>query len=269
MGKNGLHYFKHDFNSRNDTKLVNLQMKYGYEGIGIYWSLVEIIYENGGYMELNYDLISFNMRASKEILKYLIEDSNLFIVEGEIFTNQRIKEDINLYQKRVEDGAKWANKRWGKDGTPNGTSNGTPNNDPIQIEKKREEKKREEKNDCVGDFDLLVSYFPNGKNNITHHDLTAWTNLTESDRKLALEMAEPYVKAFQEKGKEQFVKSVSNYIKDLFWIEIRNNKSRYIGSTKVETKDPELVEKMKGWNLYFQLRGEKHPNQIKYEKSLI
>ena len=33
-------YFPHDYGARNDPKLAKLQMDMGYEGVGMYWSLV-------------------------------------------------------------------------------------------------------------------------------------------------------------------------------------------------------------------------------------
>lgn len=44
-------YFRHEFNSRNDPKLIKIKRRLGYEGIGIYWSLVEVLYERNGLIK--------------------------------------------------------------------------------------------------------------------------------------------------------------------------------------------------------------------------
>jgi len=43
-------YFSHDYNARNDTKLVKVFMKYQLKGIGAYWCIIEMLYEEGGYL---------------------------------------------------------------------------------------------------------------------------------------------------------------------------------------------------------------------------
>lgn len=45
-------YFQHDFNARNDPKLQSLLMERGVAGIGIYWCIVELLYEQGGVLPL-------------------------------------------------------------------------------------------------------------------------------------------------------------------------------------------------------------------------
>ena len=37
-------YFPHDSNARNDIKLIKLRSKYGYEGYGVYFALIELWY---------------------------------------------------------------------------------------------------------------------------------------------------------------------------------------------------------------------------------
>ena len=47
-------YFTHDYNARNDVKMQEMMMDMGCEGIGIYWCIVEMLYENGGKLPLAY-----------------------------------------------------------------------------------------------------------------------------------------------------------------------------------------------------------------------
>jgi hypothetical protein len=42
------YYFSHDYYARKDPKCVALIQNYGAAGYGIYWSLIEIMYEQGG-----------------------------------------------------------------------------------------------------------------------------------------------------------------------------------------------------------------------------
>ena len=42
------YYFQHDYNARNDPKLQDVLIELGVEGIGIYWCIIEQLYEQGG-----------------------------------------------------------------------------------------------------------------------------------------------------------------------------------------------------------------------------
>ena len=48
-----LPYITHDFGARNDPKLMDLQMEMGGQGLGIFWCLVEMLWENGGTIPAN------------------------------------------------------------------------------------------------------------------------------------------------------------------------------------------------------------------------
>ena len=39
------YYFSHDSNARNDQRLIKIRMKYGMEGYGIYFGIIEILRE--------------------------------------------------------------------------------------------------------------------------------------------------------------------------------------------------------------------------------
>lgn len=72
-------WFPHDYNSRNDTKLVSLRREYGMEGIGIFWTLVEIMYENNGYISENQIAdIAFEIRIKEKKLLDILQNYSLF-----------------------------------------------------------------------------------------------------------------------------------------------------------------------------------------------
>ena len=49
-------YFSHDYHARDDIKLKKLRMSMKMEGIGIYWCIIEFLYENDGYLTLDDDV---------------------------------------------------------------------------------------------------------------------------------------------------------------------------------------------------------------------
>jgi len=106
------YYFPHDYNSRDDEKVVEMMSKLGWEGYGIFWALVEKLHEAGGWMRLDYESIAYGLRLECDILKQVMQ-SSLFIIEGEKFTSNRVLE--NLENKRVKSikATENAMVRWG------------------------------------------------------------------------------------------------------------------------------------------------------------
>ncbi len=85
-------YFPHDFSARNDPKLQNLLMDHGCEGIGIYWSIIEMIYEQGGSLPLsNCKGIAFSLHTEIGIIERIINDFDLFSNDGTIFWSDSVK----------------------------------------------------------------------------------------------------------------------------------------------------------------------------------
>lgn len=114
-------YFPHDSNARNDSKILRLRMKYGAEGYGIYFMLLERLREEPDYTSVkDYNIIAFDFRVSADKVKSIIEDFGLFAFteNGERFYSEKfilrmgLKDDIS--KKRAEAGKKGMASRWGE-----------------------------------------------------------------------------------------------------------------------------------------------------------
>jgi|GEM_PF-2231662 len=107
------YYFPHDYNARNDPKLLKLQMRHGYEGKGIYWDLIESLYEQNGYMELDsIEAIAFNMKVAPELLRSIITDFSLFESDKTRFWSDSALRRLEERQDKSEMARKSAKKRW-------------------------------------------------------------------------------------------------------------------------------------------------------------
>ena len=108
-------YFSHDYNARNDTKLVKLFMKLGLKGIGAYWCIIEMLYEEGGYLlRSEYERISFELRTEPKFIKNIIEDFDLFKKDTKKVWSETALDRLN---KRIEKSTKAresVQKRWKK-----------------------------------------------------------------------------------------------------------------------------------------------------------
>jgi len=108
-------YFPHDYHARTDEKIIPLFQKMGWEGYGIYWGIVEKIYESGGELKPDYDCIAFDMRISCDRIKIVIENFDLFYFsDSGGIRNKRVDNEILQREKISEAGKIGAKSRWEK-----------------------------------------------------------------------------------------------------------------------------------------------------------
>jgi len=108
-------YFSHDYNARNDTKLVKLFMKLGLEGIGAYWCIIEMLYEEGGYLLRNeYERIAFELRTDYNVIKKIVEELDLFVFDDEKFWSETALSRLNQRMEKSQKARESVEKRWKK-----------------------------------------------------------------------------------------------------------------------------------------------------------
>jgi len=134
-------YFPHDYNSRNDRKLTNVMMKMGLHGIGLYWCIVEMLYEENGYLKLSEcERIAFEMRTQYDDVMRLISEFELFAMDEEKFWSNSILKRLEIRAEKSKKAAESAQARWNKANDANALR--THNERNAIKEKKRKEKKR-------------------------------------------------------------------------------------------------------------------------------
>ncbi|MBY8574660.1 Lin1244/Lin1753 domain-containing protein [Lactiplantibacillus plantarum] len=112
-------YFSHDSNARNSSKMLQVRMKYGAEGYGIYFMLLERLRDEDDYKSVkDYNAIAFDLRVDASIIKAVVEDFGLFVFtdDGKYFYsegfNKRMAFKDEKSKRRSEAGKKGAQKRW-------------------------------------------------------------------------------------------------------------------------------------------------------------
>ncbi len=84
------YYFPHDSNARNDPKLKAVKKKYGIEGYGRYWVVIEMLRESSKYkLEYNdeciWNALAEEMKVDEKEVKQFIDDCikiyKLFILD--------------------------------------------------------------------------------------------------------------------------------------------------------------------------------------------
>ena len=106
-------YFNHDSVARLDIRVIKLRSKLSYEGYGVFWAVLELLFteENKLCVE-DYDSLAFGLQCDPKILKQVIEDFDLFVVENGCFYSRRLNnhiEDINNKSTKAKENA---SKRW-------------------------------------------------------------------------------------------------------------------------------------------------------------
>jgi hypothetical protein len=117
-------YFQHDYNARNDEKILELRSIFGAEGYGVYWMLLESMAETLDG-KLNLSLIgglSLGYGVAKGRLSEIVEfcvNVGLFEREMQFFLSKRMVQHKSFRVECSKNGKEGALKRWGGYGDPN------------------------------------------------------------------------------------------------------------------------------------------------------
>lgn len=117
------YYFSHDSNARNDEKILMLRAEHGWEGYGIFWALIEMMFENEETC-LSHDKVrgialSYNIDITllQNVIDTCIKEK-LFESDGEKFWSNSLRRRKTKFlesrQKKSEAGKKGMEIRWGK-----------------------------------------------------------------------------------------------------------------------------------------------------------
>lgn len=133
LKEKNVEYFPHDYHAREELQEV-LQIL-GHEGKSVYWDLIEMLYENGGYLELSkLQTYAFMLHSKTEILEKLICDFGLFKKDENVFWSEsalrRYAKRLDIAKQRSEAGKIGAGRRW-----KNSTGQPSPPKEKITYKK--------------------------------------------------------------------------------------------------------------------------------------
>ena len=196
-------YFSHDYTARSDEKIKNLIYDFGYEGYGIYWSLIEELYQNANALRTNYKRIAFDMRVDENTIKSIIENFDLFIVENEFFGSLSVQRRLDMRNDKSSKARESAQKRWTKD------ANALPTQSECNAIK---ESKVNENKININVFDELYNLY-NKKVNRTA-SLKAFNKIKITEYDAIRKHIPNFVKTFKDK---QFQPYFSTYLHNERW----------------------------------------------------
>ena len=137
-------YFNHDSSARTDLRIIKLRAKLGYEGYGVFWALLELLFtEENKLCVDDYSEIAFGLQTDPKILKQVIEDFDLFTLEDDCFYSKRLNKQIEEINAKSNKAKENASKRW-KNAVAKGLHSGRIAS-RVEVEAKVEVKKSNKK----------------------------------------------------------------------------------------------------------------------------
>jgi uncharacterized protein YdaU (DUF1376 family) len=108
-------YFSHDYYAREDEKIIKLISTHGLEGYGVFWCIVEMLYENNGCIEGDCNAIAFSIRLNKaEMIESVIKDFGLFIISNNKIISKSCLARLRKRKGKSEKARQSAFFRWNK-----------------------------------------------------------------------------------------------------------------------------------------------------------
>ena len=181
-------YFNHDSVARLDIRVIKLRSKLGYEGYGIFWAVLELLFteENKLCIE-DYDSLAFGLQCDPKILKQVIEDFDLFVVEDGCFYSRRLNNHIEEINNKSNKAKQSINKRWNNTNvirTYNDSNTSKVNKSKVNKSKSIEER--------IIDFKKSIQSI----NDVSDEDKKAfflyWTEKNKSGSKFRAEMEKTF-----------------------------------------------------------------------------
>lgn len=107
------YYFQHDYNARNDPKLQELLVEHGVAGIGIFWCVIEQLYEQGGKLPHKAcKSIAFALHVDSKLVESVVKDFDLFKHDARHFWSNSVIARLDR-RKEISDRRKTAAaSRW-------------------------------------------------------------------------------------------------------------------------------------------------------------
>ena len=150
-------YFNHDSTARNDYRIIKLRATLGYEGYGVFWAVLELLFAEENKICINqYDILAYGLQCDSKILKQVIEDFDLFVIEDGCFYSKRLNNHIDTINSKSIKAKESASKRWNNE---NAKRTDSVRNAKYSIEDKSiEDKSKVKKNKRGVDYYNDISF---------------------------------------------------------------------------------------------------------------
>ena len=108
------YYFSHDYNARNDEKIKKLIRIHGWVGYGLFWAIIEELYNNANALQSDYEGIAYELRTNKDCIHSILNDFDLFVHDGNNFGSLSVQRRLDEKDLKSKKASISARKRWNK-----------------------------------------------------------------------------------------------------------------------------------------------------------
>lgn len=211
-------YFSHDYNARNDIKIKKLISKHGLIGYGIYWALIEDLYNNTNVLHLDYDCISYDLRVEKNLVESIINEFDLFQIEGNIFGSLSVQRRLEQRNEKSVKARESVLKRWNKD---KDDTNVLPTNyEPNTIKERKRKESKENSISLSLENDFTTFWDKYNKKVDSKKCKDKFFKLSNTERTKILSVVESYVYSTPD---IQFRKNPLTWLNGKCWDDIEEN----------------------------------------------
>ena len=106
-------YFSHDYSARSDQKIKMMVAELGMRGYGIYWAIIEDLYQNANALRTHYDSIAYDLREDVHTIERIIEGFDLFVLSDGFFSSKSVERRLSQVNEKSVKARESALKRWG------------------------------------------------------------------------------------------------------------------------------------------------------------
>ena len=148
-------YFNHDSTARNDYRIISMRATLGYEAYGVFWAVLELLFTEENKICTNqYDILAYGLQCDPKILKQVIEDFDLFVIEDDCFYSRRLNKHIDEINNKSIIAKENASKRWNNAKAMQPHSNGNAS----KVEYSKADKSKVKKSNYYNDISFPDYY---------------------------------------------------------------------------------------------------------------
>jgi len=89
-------------------------MKLGYTAYGVYWALIEDLYNNDNKIIFDLELLAYDFREDESMINSILNDFDLFTIDNGYLSSESIARRLELRDAKSEQARENVKKRWSK-----------------------------------------------------------------------------------------------------------------------------------------------------------
>jgi hypothetical protein len=156
------------------------------QGYGVFWSIVEDLYNNANALRTDYEGIAYDLRSDSELVASVVNDFDLFIFNGEYFGSNSVQERLEQRNDKSAKARKSASYRW-----DNANAMQTQSDSNAKKERKGKEIKGKEIKEINISFDIFWDLYDK-KVGDKEKLKKKWDSMKDDDRSSIIEYIPKY-----------------------------------------------------------------------------